>query len=91
MSAKENPAALDKGRPGYHDATVGLGGTPALSPLTLRFRLALWGLVTSLIGVVVFGVVVEQAPIAVAFGVVALTALVDLVVIQRRRHRGEPG
>jgi len=91
MSAKENPGALAKARPGYHDPTVRLGGTPALSPLTLRLRLATWGLVMSLIGVVVFTAWVGEPAIAVAFGVVAATALIDLVVIQRRRHQGEPG
>lgn len=30
------------------------------------------------------------APVALAFGVVAVTAVVDLGVIQRRRKRGEP-
>lgn len=91
MRAKESNDALTKARPGYHDPTVALGGTPALSPLTLRLRLAVWGLALSLIGVVVFAVVVEQATIAIAFGIVAATALVDVLVIQRRRLHGEPG
>lgn len=65
--------------------------SPRLSPLTLRLRLAAWGLLMSLIGVVVFTAVTEQASIALAFGIVAATALVDVLVIQRRRHQGEPG
>lgn len=91
MRAKESKAALTRARPGHHDPTTRLGGTPALSPLTLRLRLAAWGLVMALIGVVVFTAVTEEAPIAVAFGIVAATALVDVLVIQRRRHQGEPG
>ena len=44
MRAKESTTALRRGRPGYHDPTQALGGTPAYSPLTLRLRLALFGL-----------------------------------------------
>ncbi len=90
MRAKESPETLRRARPGYHDPTTALGGTPALSPLTLRLRLAALGLVLSLIGAVVF-TALDLAPIALAFGVVAVTAVIDLGVIQRRRRRGEPG
>lgn len=90
MRAKESPESLRRARPGYHDPTTALGGTPALSPLTLRLRLALFGLVASLAGAVVF-TLLGLAPIALGFAFVALTAIVDLGVIQRRRHRGEPG
>jgi hypothetical protein len=58
-------------------------------------RLAVFGLVTSLAGLLVFGAWLDITPIAVACGVafafVAVTAIVDLLVIQRRRARGEPG
>jgi hypothetical protein len=90
MRAEESPATLRNARPGYHDPTTALGGTPALSPLTLRLRLALFGLVVSLIGAVVF-TALGVVPVALAFALVAVTAVVDLGVIQRRRHRGEPG
>jgi hypothetical protein len=90
MRAKESSAALRRGRPGYHDPTAALGGTPALSPLTLRLRLAMFGFVTCLVGVVAF-TALGVAPIALVFAVIALTAVIDMAVIQRRRHRGEPG
>lgn len=90
MKAKENPAALRRGRPGYHDPTAALGGTPALSPLTLRLKLAIFGFTCSLIGIVAF-TALGLAPIALGFAVIAVTAVVDIAVIQRRRHRGEPG
>lgn len=91
LTPNESPDALRQARPGYHDPTTALGGTPALSPLTLRLKLASFGLVVSLIGAVVFGLVLHAVPVAIAFLVVAATSVVDLVVIQRRRHRGEPG
>ena len=96
MEPNESTSALRNARPGHHDvAQAALGGTPALSPLTLRLRLAVFGLVVCLAGLVVFGAVLHVTPIAVAFGValavVAVTGLVDLVVIQRRRRGGEPG
>jgi hypothetical protein len=91
MRAKENTSALKKGRPGYHDPTTALGGTPALSPLTLRLRLAAFGLVACLVGVLFFTAVITVVPVALAFALIGLTALVDLAVIQRRRHHGEPG
>lgn len=90
MRANESPERLRNARPGYHDPTTALGGTPALSPLTLRLRLAVFGLVTSLVGAVVF-TALGVAPVALAFALVAVTAVVDLGVIQRRRRRGEPG
>jgi hypothetical protein len=89
MRAKESAAALRRGRPGYHDPTAQLG-TPALSALTLRLRLALFGFACSLVGIVVF-TALGPAPVAIGFAVLAVTAVLDIAVIQRRRHRGEPG
>jgi hypothetical protein len=95
MRAKEDQQALEQARPGYHDPTTALGGTPALSPLTLRLRLAAFGLAAPLLGMLVFGAWLHVTPIAVAcavaFVLVAVTAVVDLAVIQHRRHQGEPG
>lgn len=90
MRAKESPDSLRNARPGYHDPTSALGGPPALSPLTLRLRLALFGVVVSLIGAVAF-TALGLAPVALGFALIAVTAVIDLGVIQRRRHRGEPG
>ncbi len=86
----EERAAREDGRPGYHDPTRALGGTPALSPLGLRLKLAVFGLAVSLVGFVLFAFALDLWPIAIAFLAIAVTSVVDLVVIQRRRRRGEP-
>jgi hypothetical protein len=82
----------ERGLPDYHDPTAGFAGAaPARSALTLRLILAVFGLVVC----VVFGIVVLAAGLptwgAVALFVLAATALVDIVVIVRRKARGEPG
>ena len=86
------PRGDDRGRPDYHDPTAGMAGAPpARSALTLRLILAAFGLVVSLAATIVFAVVAHSAPAAAVFGVVALITVVDLVVIVRRKARGEPG
>ena len=68
-------------------------GEPAAarSPLTLRLVLAVFGLVVCLAA----GVVVLLTPLpvwcAVVLFVLAAVAAVDLVVVIRRKARGEPG
>jgi hypothetical protein len=92
MSPREDPLALKNARPGHHDLTDGMAGAPpALSPLSLRLKLATFGLICGVVGVVFFLAVVDVPPVAIVFAVVALTALVDLVVIAGRKRRGEPG
>jgi hypothetical protein len=81
-----------RGLPDHHDPTAGIGGAaPAQSALTLRLVLAVWGFVVC----TVFGVIALRIDVPVAFPVVlfalAATALVDIVVILRRKRRGEPG
>jgi hypothetical protein len=81
-----------RGLPDHHDPTAGLGGAaPAQSALTLRLVLAVFGLVVCLAG----GVLVLLSPVPAWFGVallvLAVIAAVDLVVILRRKARGEPG
>jgi hypothetical protein len=81
-----------RGLPDHHDPTAGIGGAaPARSALTLRLVLAVFGLVVC----VVFGVLAlgTEAPaaFAVALFVLAAVAAVDIVVIVRRKLRGEPG
>jgi hypothetical protein len=94
---KEDPrrrtrADYAQGLPDHHDPTAGFGGAaPAQSALTLRLVLATFGLVIC----VVFAVLGFAADVPVVFPVVLLVlaavALVDLVVIIRRKLRGEPG
>ena len=81
-----------RGLPDHHDPTAGIGGAaPAQSALTLRLVLAVFGLVVC----VAAGVVALMAPLptwfAVALLVLGAVAAVDLVVILRRKARGEPG
>jgi hypothetical protein len=82
----------ERGLPDYHDPTAGFGGAPpAQSALTLRLILAVFGLVICVVG----GIVLLAAGLPVAFPVVlfvlAAVAAVDIVVIVRRKARGEPG
>jgi len=81
----------ERGLPGYHDPTAGFAGAaPAQSALTLRAWLAGFGLVVCVIAAVVF-VQVEATPFAIALGVGALIALVNLGWVLHRKRRGEPG
>jgi hypothetical protein len=85
-------ADYERGLPDHHDPTAGIGGAaPARSALTLRLVLAVFGLVVCLAG----GIVALMTPLPTWFGVVLLVlaavAAVDLVVILRRKARGEPG
>ncbi|WP_169064590.1 DUF6343 family protein [Geodermatophilus dictyosporus] len=82
----------ERGLPDHHDPTAGLfGAPPAQSALTLRLVLAAFGLVVC----VVFGVLwlrtdLPSWPAVVLFASGAV-ALVDLLVVARRKRRGEPG
>ena len=80
------------GRPDYHDPTAGIGGAPsAISALTLRAWLALFGLVTCAAGAVLLWVVADAKGLAAVVAALAVIAVVDLVVVLRRKLRGEPG
>jgi fatty acid desaturase len=81
-----------RGLPDHHDPTAGFGGAPpARSALTLRLVLAAFGLVVCLGGGVLW--LVTGLPVwpAVVLFVLAAVAAVDLVVVARRKARGEPG
>jgi cytochrome c biogenesis factor len=81
-----------RGRPDHHDPTSGIfGAPPAYSALTLRLVLAAVGLVVS--GVLAVIVVVSDGPLwlAAVCVLLAVVAAVDLVVVGRRKRRGEPG
>lgn len=81
----------EKGLPGYHDPTAGIGGsTPARSALTLRAVLAGFGLVVCGVGAVIaqqFGL----TWFVVVLVVVGVIALVDLGWVLHRKGRREPG
>jgi hypothetical protein len=79
-------------REDYHDPTAGIGGAPpARSALTLRLILCVFGLLVCGAGAAVF-VTVTNAPVfAAVFALLAAVALVDLLVVIRRKRRGEPG
>ena len=76
---------------GLDPRTAGGHLPPSRSALPLRLVLAAFGLLASLVGVVVVLVLDAPRGFAVLFGLIALTALVDLVVVAWRKHRGEPG
>jgi Flp pilus assembly protein TadB len=81
-----------KGLPDHHDPTAGIGGAPpAYSALTLRLVLAGFGLVFCLVAGV--WLLADGGPVwlAVVLLVLAAVAVVDLVVVARRKRRGEPG
>jgi Flp pilus assembly protein TadB len=78
-------------RPGYHDPTAGMwGAAPTRSALTLRLVLAAFGLVVCLAGCVI-AVIIDLPAIAIVLGIAALIAALDIVVVARRKRRGEPG
>ncbi|MGP4004188.1 DUF6343 family protein [Streptomyces sp. 8N706] len=65
----------------------------ARSPLRLRMGLAAWGLLWALAGTVIFAEL-SRIGWAVACGVIALLAAVDVVVVAHRMHQGphwQPG
>ncbi|MCU1606207.1 MAG: hypothetical protein JWP46_2672 [Modestobacter sp.] len=88
----DRPPDYSRGLPDHHDPTAGFGGAaPAQSALTLRLVLAAFGVVVCVAGGIAFLVVGVPVAFAVALFVLAAVAVVDLVVIARRKRRGEPG
>lgn len=75
----------------YHDPTTGIGGAPpARSALTLRLVLAAFGLVFCGVTAVV-AIRADLVVVAIILGILAVVAFIDLVVVARRKARGEPG
>jgi hypothetical protein len=79
-----------RARPGYHDPTVSPDIPPARSALTMRLVLASFGLVLCGLLSVAF-VKAHQTVLAAIFAFFAAVALVDIIVVARRKLRGEPG
>src|SRR5690606_12330549 len=80
------------GLPDHHDPTAGIGGAaPAYSALTLRLVLSLVGFVTFAASAIWLSVAGAPTPVVVALVAVAVLALVNTVVVVRRKRRGEPG
>lgn len=79
------------GLPDHHDPLAGIGGAPpAYSALTLRLVLAAFGLVVCTAGTVL--AVLQGAGVFAGFlALAAAIAVVDIIVIVRRKRRGEPG
>jgi hypothetical protein len=81
-----------QGRPDYHDPLAGLGGAPpAYSALTLRLVLAIFGVLVCTVGAVLFAVVAAPVVFVILFAVLAAIAMIDIVVVLRRKLGGEPG
>ena len=95
MSEPEGPRSredYERGLPNYHDPTAGFAGAPpARSALTLRLILAIFGVLVCVAGGLIF--LAADLPVwtAAAMFLLAAVALVDVVVIVRRKARGEPG
>jgi hypothetical protein len=71
----------------YHDPTAGIGGAPpAASALGLRTWLASLALAGCVVGIIVAAVASGPTVVEVLLAAVGLTALIDLVVIGRRRR-----
>jgi hypothetical protein len=82
----------DRAREDYHDPTAGFAGAPpARSALTLRLILASFGVVACGLGAAAFVVIVSEPVIAGVLAFFAAAGVVDIVVVARRKLRGEPG
>jgi hypothetical protein len=89
--ARRTRADYERGLPGYHDPTAGFGGAaPALSALTLRAVLAVFGLVFAG-GAAWFGFAAGMPVLGWAMVVIGVIALGDLAWVLHRKRRGEPG
>ena len=95
MSEPRGPRSREdyaRGLPDHHDPTAGIGGArPARSALTLRLVLAAFGLVVCVAGGILWLAAGVRTWPAVVLFVLGAIAAVDIVVIARRKARGEPG
>lgn len=93
MATDQNdPRRPARGRPDYHDPTAGIGGAaPAYSALTLRIVLSSLGVLFGIAIIIVALTVVDEAVVLIGGILLTLLALVNLLVVLRRKARGEPG
>jgi hypothetical protein len=92
MPRKKRRAREELAREDYHDPTAGFAGAPpARSALTLRLILASFGLAVCGAGSAASLVIVDEPGIAAILAFLAAVAVVDIVVVARRKLRGEPG
>jgi len=85
------PTNYRQGLPDHHDPLAGIGGAPpAYSALTLRLVLAGFGLVFCT-GAAVAAAIIGAGWVLVAMALGAIIAAIDVIVIIRRKRRGEPG
>ena len=90
--AREERAREERPREDYHDPTAGFAGAPpARSALTLRLVLAAFGLVSCGLGAAAFLIFASEPLIAGILAFLAAVAAADIVVVTRRKLRGEPG
>jgi hypothetical protein len=90
--ADARQAREERAREDYHDPTAGFSGAPpARSALTLRLVLAAFGLVTCGLGAAAFLILTNAPVLAGILAFLAAVAAADLVVVARRKLRGEPG
>jgi Flp pilus assembly protein TadB len=91
-AGKDRSERYRRGLPGHHDPTAGIGGAaPAQSALTLRFWLAVFGLTTCTAFAIWLYAIGAPIVVVALLGVLAVIAVIDLIVIVRRKRRGEPG
>jgi hypothetical protein len=64
---------------------------PARSALTARLVLAGFGFVVSAVGAVVMALAGVPFGYVAFFAVIALIAVIDFIVVARRKSHGEPG
>jgi hypothetical protein len=82
----------DGAREDYHDPTAGMAGAPpARSALTLRLVLAVFGLLSCGTGAALALTLVSEPAFAALLAFLAAVAVADIVVVVRRKRRGEPG
>src|SRR6478609_5389188 len=81
----------EQGLPDHHNPFGGIGGAaPARSALSLRLALAAFGLVLSLAGAITLWFAHVPLVFVVLLALIAATAVIDIVVVVRRKRRGEP-